>query len=98
MFCLTTAGVSLSVPVVSLALHTGTGDVCPAGAECPSTSGYFSFCQPGTYSPATGYAACLPCTQGTHSFTNLDDTCYIILLLHTNTVQFIYFDIWKKIC
>ncbi|KAH3741464.1 hypothetical protein DPMN_048189, partial [Dreissena polymorpha] len=63
-FC--TIGVSLSVPVVSTGLHTGTGDICPPGAECPYSSGYFSFCKPGTYSPARGSQTCLPCPPGSY--------------------------------
>ena len=43
---------------------TGTGGLCPAGAECPQGSTYPAQCAPGTYAPSSGLAACMACPEG----------------------------------
>lgn len=55
------AGVNLREPNSG---HTGTGNICPAGTECPVNSGFYSFCEPGTYAPADGVESCYACPQG----------------------------------
>ena len=56
-------GVNLKVPATGVT-YTGTGDICPAGFECPSNSAFYSPCDPGKYSPGEGYDSCLDCPQG----------------------------------
>ena len=57
------SGVNINNPETGVP-HTGTGDKCPAGTECPENSTYPHPCTPGTYAPLDGMALCDPCPAG----------------------------------
>jgi hypothetical protein len=44
--------------------YLGTGDICPAGSECPVNSTYPAACSPGKYAPLDGEDQCLDCPAG----------------------------------
>lgn len=44
--------------------HTGVGDVCFAGHECPENTSYPIPCKNGYYASTTGMAACEKCPAG----------------------------------
>ena len=44
--------------------HTGEGDVCPSGHQCPVGSSFPTPCPAGEYSPSTALALCSVCPEG----------------------------------
>ncbi|CAG2223568.1 unnamed protein product [Mytilus edulis] len=62
-------GVNIATPN-SMVAYLGTGDICPAGYECPSNSTYPAACSPGKYAPTDGEDQCLDCPAGNVSYVN----------------------------
>ena len=66
-------GASVSEPIDGI-----TGNICPAGAECPVGSSTFTSCPDGTYSNSTGVLSCYQCPSGRYCvFMDHTEACLI---------------------
>lgn len=70
------SGVNVKAPTGSG--HTGIGNLCFAGHECPANTSYPNPCKHGTYASTTGMSKCLECPEGSYMSIRFD-FCSLVL-------------------